>query len=352
MTIRASHAAEILSLVGALGSGDEVRRESAIARLAIIGERAVDRLIETYGTADRATRIAILRTAEAIADPRVVFIATEALGAGGDLAVSGASTLRALLEAPNEAAAARALDALVATALDRGAERRVRVAAFDALSELPPSVREPIAEALRDDPDRALHQQATEVSREAAAVDAAWQDALEERLPDDPAVLREAVKVRAGAAALGSLQKLVDAVRLREAQAGVDRAGEWQQVRGAIHQALALRGSRVAVYDLRETLETASAALPATFMAALHVVGDESCLEPIATAWDASADEVWRHQLQAAFNAIVGREKLTRRSPVLKRISTRWPTLAPASAKASTSALRATVDKTAGKRST
>jgi hypothetical protein len=352
MTIRASQATEIRGLLDGLASGDEVRRESAIARLAIIGERAVDRLIETYASGDRPTRIAILRTAEAIADPRSSPVAAEALGGGGDLAVAGASALRALLESPNETAAARALDALVAAALDRGAERRVRVAAFDALSELPATVRQPIAEALRDDPDGALHQQATAVSRETAAVDAAWQDALEERLPDDPAVLREAVKARAGSTPLGSLQKLVDAIRLREAEAGVDRAGEWQQVRGAIHQALALRGSRVAVYDLRETLETASAALPPTFMAALHAVGDESCLEPIATAWDGSTDEVWRHQLQAAFAAIVNREKLTRRSPVLKRISTRWPTLTPAFAKASTSAPRATVDKPTGRRRT
>jgi hypothetical protein len=328
LSIKPSAAAEIRALLDGLASGDEVRRESAIARLAIIGERAVDRLIESYASADRPARIAILRAAEAIADPRVLPVAADALGGGGDLAVAGASTLRALLESPNETAAARALDALVATALDRKAERHVRVAAFDALSELPASVREPVAEALRDDPDRALHQQATAVSRETAAVDAAWQDALEERLPDDPAVLREAVKVRAGSAPLGSLQKLVDAIRLREAEAGVDRAGEWLQVRGAIHQALALRGSTVAVYDLRETLQTARAALPATFMAALHAVGDQSCLEPLAIAWDASTDEVWRHQFQAAFAAIVAREKLTRRSPVLKRISTRWPTLA------------------------
>jgi hypothetical protein len=142
-------------------------------------------------------------------------------------------------------------------------------------------------------------------------------------------VLRDAVKARAGSAPLGSLQRLVDAMRVREGDPGLGRTGEWQQVRGAIHQALALRGSRVAVYDLRETLAGTSAPLPATFMAALHVVGDESCLEPIATAWDASTDEVWRHQLQAAFTSIVGREKLTRRSPILKRISTRWPALSP-----------------------
>ena len=313
MSIKPSAAAEIRALLDGLASGDEMRRESAIARLAIIGERAVDRLIDTYGTADRATRVAILRTAEAIADPRMIPVAADALGGGGDLAVAGASALRALLESPNETAAARALDALVATALDRGAERRVRVAAFDALSELPPAVREPIAEALRDDPDRALHQQATAVSRETAAVDAAWQDALEERLPDDPVVLREAVKARAGSAPLGSLQKLVDAVRLREAEAGVDRAAEWQHVRGAIHQALALRGSRVAVYDLRETLETASAALPPTFMAALHAVGDESCLPALAAAHKRATDDRWRAQLEAAFQGIVRRDKLGRK---------------------------------------
>jgi hypothetical protein len=112
MTIRASHAAEIRSLVDALGSSDEVRRESAIARLAIIGERAVDRLLDAYGAADRRTRIAIFRAAEAIADPRVIPIAAEALRAGGDLAVAAAATLRALLESSNDAAAARALDAL------------------------------------------------------------------------------------------------------------------------------------------------------------------------------------------------------------------------------------------------
>ena len=313
MSIKPSAAAEIRALLDALASSDEVRRESAIARLAIIGERAVDRLVDAYGTADRPTRIAILRAAEAIADPRVIPVAAEALGGGGDLAVAGASTLRALLDSPNDAAAARALDALVATALDRGAERHVRVAAVDALSDLPPTVREPIAEALREDPDRTLHQHATEISRETAAADAAWQDALEGRLPDDPAVLREAVKARAGSAPLGSLQRLVDAIRLRETEASGGRSGEWQQVRGAIHQALALRGSRVAVYDLRETLEAASAPLPATFMAALHVVGDESCLPALAAAHKRATDDRWRAQLEAAFQAIVKRDKLARK---------------------------------------
>ena len=65
-------------------------------------------------------------------------------------------------------------------------------------------------------------------------------------------------------------------LRAREARAA------WQNARGALHQALALRGSRVAVYDLRETIEQSRGPLPTSFVAALHVVGDASCLEPIA----------------------------------------------------------------------
>jgi hypothetical protein len=108
----------------------------------------------------------------------------------------------------------------------------------------------------------------------------------------------------------------------------------WRAARGALHQALALRGSRVAVYDLRETLEeyaaargAAPAALPVTFLAALHVLGDDSCLEPLAGAWVRAdpQDERWRQQLASAFTAIVKRQKLSRRHAVIKRITSRWP---------------------------
>jgi hypothetical protein len=150
--------------------------------------------------------------------------------------------------------------------------------------------------------------------------------------------LREAVKSRA-AAALGALQKLVEAVRARESAAASGARSEgWRQVRGALHQTLALRGSRVAVYDLRETLAEAREPLPAPFLAAMHVVGDESCLESIAAAWTAADDggaspesaARWRHQLEAAFQAVVKREKISRRSAAWKRLATRFPAAARA----------------------
>ena len=92
-----------------------------------------------------------------------------------------------------------------------------------------------------------------------------------------------------------------------------------------LHQALALRGSRVAVYDLRETMEQARGPLPPSFLAALHVVGDETCLEPLAAAWTASAEAGWRHQVEAAFHAIVKREKISRRGALWKRLRARYP---------------------------
>ena len=141
-------------------------------------------------------------------------------------------------------------------------------------------------------------------------------------------MLREAAQPRAQAAALSALQKLIDAIRAREGSVRAQaKRTEWQGVRGALHQALALRGSRVAVYDLRETIEGARGPVPVSFLAALHVVGDASCLEPLAAAYSraGTGDARWRHQLGEAFHAIGRREKVTRRHAVMKRIAARWP---------------------------
>ena len=111
MVIKASAASEIRQLIAALGAEDDVRREAAIARLAVLGPRAVDRLIAAYEPADRETRIAILRALESVGDRRLVPVARLALSAGGDLGVAAASALRALLDSPHGSAGTEALDA-------------------------------------------------------------------------------------------------------------------------------------------------------------------------------------------------------------------------------------------------
>jgi hypothetical protein len=95
--------------------------------------------------------------------------------------------------------------------------------------------------------------------------------------------------------------------------------------RATTHLALAHRASRLALYDLRETIESSRERIPVEFFAAVTAIGDTSCLEPLATAYSRVQDE-WSHrQLADAFRAIVQREKVTRRHAAVKRIEKRWP---------------------------
>jgi hypothetical protein len=320
MVIKASASGNVKALVEALVSGDDVMRESAIARLAIIGNRATGRLLAAYASAaDREEKVALLRAIESVADRRAAPAARDALAEGGDVALAAAGVLRALLASSHTPTATAALDALVSAALNRKADQRVRLAAFESLQEVPGDVRDRVAAALREEGS---------MPRTAAAADALWSDAVSGRLPEDPAALRDALHTRGGAAPLPSLHKLVDAVRAKESAVNsTQRRAEWRAVRGILHQALALRGSRVALYDLRETVEGASGPLPVSYLAALHVLGDASCLEPIAAAYSRADenDAWWRRQLATAFQAVARRERISRRHAVMKRIQGRWP---------------------------
>ena len=201
MVIKASAAAEVTALVRALtGAGadrraDDVQREAAIARLSVIGGRAVDKLHRAYeGTTDLATRLAILRTLEAIPDHRNLPLAADALAGGGDVAVAAIGVLRALLPSERAAAGTEALEALVMAAVAASDDRRLRLAALDALSDVPGDVRARVAQALGADAEGLAVPGATDdVERQQAA---GWQDALEGRLPDAPQALRDVVHAR------------------------------------------------------------------------------------------------------------------------------------------------------------
>jgi HEAT repeat protein len=328
MVIKASASSEIRALVEALSDADEVRREAAIARLAVIGSRAVDRLLRAFaGTSDRETRATILRALECTGDRRAAPAARQGLEDGGTVAIAAASVLRALLDSPHGSVASEALDALVAVALDVQAERRVRIAAFEALDGIPADVRAEIARTIDVDGQEPVRRSARE-SSVAAAGDGVWTDALAGRLPENPDLLGRVVALRGATAPLGVLQKLIDEVRRMESDPrGGARGDEWRLVRGALHQTLARRGSRVALYDLRESFEAAGTRLPVSFLAALQAVGDSSCLEPLAATLSSTAsdDDWWRSRLAEAFRTIAKREKITRRHAMMRRIIARWP---------------------------
>jgi hypothetical protein len=304
---------DVRALLQALGQ-DGDRREAAVARLTILGSRVVPQLIAAFeSTNERDRQIAILRVLEAIADERVLPVAQAAVAAGGDVAVAGIVVLRELLTKTTRGADVRALDLLLAIARDDAGDRRLRAAALEALESAPADVREVVrAMGKPEDPAEAL-----------------WQDALAGHLPDNPRQLREAISVRAADAPLADLRRLVEAVAERErAQTKPPALNDWKAARGAVHQALGLRGSRVALYDLRETFERATGPLPSPFLAAVNLVGDDSCVEPLASAYaNADAEPRWKHQLAQAFHEIVKRQRLTKRHSTLRRALAKAPEL-------------------------
>jgi hypothetical protein len=332
MVIKASAASEIRLLVEALSGEDDVRRDAAAARLSVIGARAVERLLDAYARADTpGVRVTILRVLEPIGDARSLEPARRALkGVDPEVAIGAAQVLRGLLDAREPGVATGALDALVTAALDAEAPRHVRRAAFDMLRDLPEEVRAGVAGVLGPEEEATAEEEpAPESPRQ--AVKSAWTAAIDGRLPDRAGELRQAVQTRAATAPLTSLQKLVDALRAREG-ADPSQAADWRALRGSVHQALAARGSRVALYDLKESLSQTESPLPVSFLSAVRTVGDSSCLEPLAQAYARAAaqEEWWRQQLASAFREVMTREKLTRRSAAVKRALTRWPGAAAA----------------------
>lgn len=306
MAVRASSSKAIDALIADLGTGDSIARDAAIARLTIIGSRAVDRIITFLQHRDTspAGRVASLRALEAIGDRRAISPALTALGGTyAAVAVAAVDSLRPYLRTGDGAAI---IDRLTATALDRKRPTAIRVAVLRALRDLDAKTIAPLMKSLSGDTDTAVRQEATGSTRTAAP----------ERGPDP------------SQASLQNLHALIEELREREAAAAGIRRRELAAQRAKVHLELARRGSRIALYDLRESLERSRDPLPVDALAALSRLGDASCLEPIAAAYTRSTDGWSRNQLLSMFHAIVKREKLTARSAVMKRIAKRWPALA------------------------
>jgi len=298
VVIRSSSAREVQQLVSELRQGSPLARESAIARLRVLGSRAVVRLSTLVRhDASAAARAAGLKALEGVDDPRVVDIATHAL-ADADAAVRRAAvmTLRGWLV---QETGTRVMDALASVALDARQDDSVRSAARDALAQLPGEIVRPI-----------LEHTIAEGSPPPVA--------------DDPASIEDWLTGHADAP-LSSLHDLVVAIRQKEGQESHLSRHAWLAARGAVHAALARRESRVALYDLRETFESADAPLPPDFLTAVTTIGDATCLEPMARAWERTPAEAWwRERLAQSATDIVNRLALTSRNPVVKRIKSRW----------------------------
>ena len=83
--------------------------------------------------------------------------------------------------------------------------------------------------------------------------------------PDDPVSAREWLDAH-HEAPLSELHEFIVRARDAEKREPLARRQDWQVTRAAAHAVLAQRGSRVALYDLRETFDAAHGPLPLDFL--------------------------------------------------------------------------------------
>jgi HEAT repeat protein len=327
VAIRASASHEVRRLIGDLESGDQLRRDAAIARLAVIGTRAVRQILEHLTAAPPApARAALLLALEAVPDHRTVDPVVQALGAPEpEVRLAAIRAARGLLALPQ---GTRVLDRLTALVLDTAAPGAERVAAIDSLNVLPPRSLRPLLERLREDPERAVRDAVAQAGLPVDDPVAEIEEAADGWLARDPESVLHLVARAGGDAPLSTLHRLIEKVRTKESEGRRGKRRDWAAVRGALHLALARRGSKVALYDLREALERASDPLPADYLTALGLVGDATALEPLAVAFVAArgmadADQ-WRRDVAGVFRTIVAREGLTRRHGPIRRVRARY----------------------------
>ena len=222
------------------------------------------------------------------------------------------------------------VDRLTAIALDRQRAVPVREAAIRGLLDLDRASLRPLLKALRTDPTSEIAALAADRRPGQAAAEEPAQvlaGALEGRLPADGELFRHALARAAETLTLQDVLSLIERIRDHEKTVPAGARGPWEAARAAAHLVLARRGSRIALYDLRETIQRAREPLAMEFLTALDAVGDAASLEPLAKAYASAQDRWWRGHLAQAFRAIVRREGLTRRHAAVKRLHERDPAL-------------------------
>ena len=345
MPIVPSRSRRIQQLLGRLASESVAERESAVAGLTLLGARVVEPLGALLPAATPAARLAALEVLERIedgaalrrildlvgdADDAVALRALEAAGSRPD--PRAVPALAAILEGSGPASRRRgaalalarlqaaglveALDPLAARLLDEGEEAGLRVAILDGLLTLQPrpapGTLRPLLRRLASSPD-------PELAARARSRTGARGPALDERLvaelvaPGLSAAAGQrltAALARRGAPAIPALQRALE--RLGPLRRGRTDAASLR-ARAAIHEALAALDSRVALYDLRETLEARPRAVMPALLRAAGRIGDASVVPVLAGI--VAEEAALLDPCAEALAAIAARERFRKTSP-------------------------------------
>jgi hypothetical protein len=336
VVIRRPAAAEAAQLVADLLRDDQpVRAEAAKARLLVLGARAVPHLVDALASATDAELPRLLGVVELLPATRQVLPSLDAAVARHEGAcASVAAVFASWLASEDRSLATLAFDRLAALALSEtapSAARRVAARAIRGLGDQAAAellARLPTGLATGDDASASDARQTPSSATDTAARPGRPAD-------DSATALRQHVTTQAAVLPLSELHRALERARARQhAAASQAEAQDWLAARGAVHQALAHRGSTVALYDLRELFERLDGPPPVSAIAAIRELGDASCLEAMATAWTRLEDAWTRDQLLAAASAIGQRHALTARHLVVKRLHAKGHPLAAAVAPA------------------
>jgi len=378
MAIVASRSRQIHELLARLGSPQPSRREAAVARLTLIGERAVPALVDWMKGAEPTGRLAGLEVLGRLRDARAAHL-VRGLLAGPDETVADRA-IELLAENPDWGAVAElsrvvrqgrpprrrsalealcrlhrddvleAMEALLDLLVDETADAELRIRALQALAGSDRRALRPVLRQLRNSGSPELRRHLAELeagprrkpsrspgpeglveawlsepgrrearSRLLAALeeDRAALDRVHQFLDetDDPSTLRALIELLQEHRSPASLPRLHDLVR-RLAEG--PRSPERCEVRARAHLALAALDSRIALYDLRELLPEAPALCLPLLLSAAGRVGDASLLPALARR--AAEDE---HEVDAcavALGSIIERERLRRSSRAVKAV--------------------------------
>ena len=234
-------------------------RETAVARLTLLGARAVERLIAAAvsGGAERAG--GAWRALEA--DRRRAGARTGARRPGirgrGICGRRRRGRHRPPPPARRPRRGRRRSTGDGAAGSDARPDRQARRAARPARSRAGDDCPDSELALRRPEPDRWYRSGVEPSGRAARFEDAAAvvMRAADGQLPEDPATLRHALNLSSASAPPPQLLKVIDRVREREGSQTASVRDQWRLARAAAHLALAHRGSGQALYDLRESLD-------------------------------------------------------------------------------------------------
>ncbi len=329
MPVRAARSSDIQRSLDHLSSSDAVTRESAVARLLLVGGRAIAplRTLVAADTVATQTRIAALQTLGLLDQGEAVVAAISCLASSDDVLAAEAVEMlgRAILGGDREDVSDRALEHLTGLALSFGAPLDRRTRAVQLLRQLPEHVYQPVLDALEQTPS--LSGLSTSSAPSPSPLISLW--IAQGRLPLDEAAVVDAIDTEGRLASVTDLHRVIEMLRARAASAASDRAG-WDRVRGEVHRVLAEQGSTLALYDLREALDNTATLASPGLLAAAQAIADVSCLASVTLRWlEAGADPWLRDQCERVFRSIVERERLRRNSAAMALLLKRWPAAGP-----------------------